>query len=429
MKFFYLPITCILISYTLKSQDIQSISVGAGYNNQSYISLLQGKEKLVKNNSWDIMFTAFGFQDAGIFINESTSTSMGQPLPGVEVFDAKTTDFTATIDVESIKDNKLLNDEVSWSFGAFNEGRNVQSPFDFGWGTYQPNSNSVIGSKVYVIKLRNGEFRKLKIESLVGTTYTIKHAALDGSDEVIKTLNKQTDSFGKKFIFYNFNHNSPADILPNDGFDLMYARYSTLEKDPNGTIEQQYIVTGILSGPGVTVAEVNGVDPANVSYEDHKNDLSPLLTIIGNDWKSINATFQWSVVQDRTYFVKTADGLVWKIVFIDFEGSSTGTSVFEKTKLDGLSSTNDNLGIQYGFYPNPSQDLVNIVFEINHKITGDVLCQITDAQGKIVNTFPLPTSQGLQALEINTSYWSSGLYFAHLIVAGQKLNGQKIIKL
>lgn len=201
MQKFFTFVLCFFTVFFSKAQSFQEISTGAGYNKQSFIKLNDGSQKQVNNDAWDLAFTAFGFQDAGIFINESSGSSMGQNLPLTELYYALTDDFGAAIDLEAIKDYKYLNSEASWNFGAFNEVRDTLNPFDFGWGDYQPASNRVIGDKVYVLKLRSGEYRKIKIESLTGTTYTFKYAKLDGSGEVTKTLNKLTDNKGQKLIF------------------------------------------------------------------------------------------------------------------------------------------------------------------------------------------------------------------------------------
>ncbi len=103
-----------ILTTLVHSQSFQKISSGAGYNKQSFVRLGDNSEKLVDNNAWDIAFTAFGFQDAGIFINESSGSSMGQNLPLAELYYALTDDFNAAINLDALKDYKLLNSEISW---------------------------------------------------------------------------------------------------------------------------------------------------------------------------------------------------------------------------------------------------------------------------------------------------------------------------
>jgi len=426
MKYILTSLATVFFFTLANTQSFQKISTGAGYNKQSFVRMGEHNEKQVSNDAWDLAFTAFGFQDAGIFINESSGSSMGQNLPLTELYYALTDDFNAVIDLEAIKDQKYLNSEVSWNFGAFNEVRDTLNPFDFGWGEYQPSTNRVIGDKVYVLKLRNGEFRKIKIENLTGTTYTIRHAKLDGSNEITKTLNKLTDNFGQKLIFYNFSTNSSVDILPAGGFDLMYCRYISIAKDPNGTIVQQYNVTGVLTGPGVKTAEVNGVNPATVKFDDYKDKLSTVTDIIGYDWKTLVGT-SWSIDLNKVFFVKTADNKVWKIHFIDFEGSATGNAVFEKTDL-GTSNINDLAGIQMGIFPNPVGDELYISLDNNQGLNENIKITVTDLNGKIIHTENTFVQKDLNVISLSSASWHTGMYSVQISNSKNQIYAKKIIK-
>jgi hypothetical protein len=68
-------------------------------------------------------------------------------------------------------------------------------------------------------------------------------------------------------------------------FDLFYGRYVASVYDPGLELDVPYNVTGILSGPGVQVAEADGVDPETVDYTDYQDSLRSELDIIGHDWK------------------------------------------------------------------------------------------------------------------------------------------------
>jgi hypothetical protein len=409
------------------SQTFQQISTGPGYNKQSYIKLLEGTQKQINNDSWDIAFTAFGFQDAGIFINESAGSTMGQNLPLTELYYAKTEDFNAPIILDSIQGQKFLNSEESWSFGAFNELRNTANPFDFGWGTYNPANNSVKGNKVFVLKLQNGEYRKIKIESLVGTTYSFRYAKLDGSGEVTKTINKLTDNKGQKLIFFSFNTNNTVDVLPSGGFDMMYGRYVSIAKDPNGTIVQQYIVTGVLTGPGVLTAEAITSNPATVVYNDYKDKLSPITDVIGFDWKTLSGT-SWVIDTKKVFFVKTPDNKIWKLRFIDFEGSATGNAVFEKTDL-GTSSLSEFKGVHLGIFPNPAQNELIISFDIEADITGDIHVEVTDMAGRSMASQVVNSDKGLKVLNLDLTSWNSGSYVVRISNKSHQSLVRKVVKI
>jgi len=428
MQKFFTFVLCFSTVFFSKAQSFQEISTGAGYNKQSFIKLNDGSQKQVNNDAWDLAFTAFGFQDAGIFINESSGSSMGQNLPLTELYYALTDDFGAAIDLEAIKDYKYLNSETSWNFGAFNEVRDTLNPFDFGWGDYQPASNRVIGDKVYVLKLRNGEYRKIKIESLTGTTYTFKYAKLDGSGEVTKTLNKLTDNKGQKLIFFSFTTNETVDVLPSGGFDLMYCRYISIAKDPNGTIVQQYNVTGVLTGPGILTAEADGVDPITVTYTDYTDKLSTQTDIIGYDWKTLTG-ISWVIDQDKVFFVKTTDNHMWRLHFIDFEGSSSGTAVMEKTDLGLFSSSTDLVGVQTGIFPNPVDDQLILSLDITEDSGSDINIDITNVNGRMMTSRVVKNQQGLKVFEINTTDWNKGIYLVRISNGSKQMVTKKIVRI
>lgn len=424
MKPIYTLIAIIFYSNLCHSQNFQEISTGPGYNKQSFVRLADGTEKQVSNDSWDIAFTAFGFQDAGIFINEASGSSMGQNLPLTELYYALTDDFNAPIDLEAIKAQKYLNSEASWLYGAFNELRDTLNPFDFGWGAYVPGANKVVGNKVFVLKLRNGEFRKLKIEALNATTYTFKYAKLDGSEEQVKNINKLTDNRGQKLIFYNLTTHSTVDVLPAGGFDLMYCRYISIAKDPNGTIVQQYNVTGVLTGPGVQTAEADGVNPGTVLFADYKEKLSTHTDVIGYDWKTLSGT-SWVLDPDKVFFVKTLDNHIWKLHFIDFEGSSTGVAVFEKTDLGTLSATQELPGVEVNVYPNPATE--NLTVSLNANFAQDIIISITDMAGRVVQSLPIGNHQGLRVIDCNIATLNPGNYTLQ-VKSGEKAFVKKFIK-
>ena len=411
---------------TVTSQSFQQISTGTGYNKQSYIKLIDGSQKQISNDAWDLAFTAFGFQDAGIFINESSGSTQGQNLPLTELYYAKTDDFNASVKLDSIQDQKFLNSEESWNYGALNELRNRTNPFDYGWGLYNPSNNSVKGNKVFVIKLRNGEYRKLIIESLIGTTYNLKYAKLDGTGEVTKSLNKVTDNKGQKLMYFSFSTNNTVDVLPVGGFDIMYGRYISLAQDPNGTIVQQYNVTGVLTGPGILTVKATGVNPATVSYNDYKDNMSTVTDIIGFDWKTLSGT-SWVIDDKRVFFVKTADNKVWKLRFIDFEGSATGNAVFEKTEL-GTSSVSELAGVNTGIFPNPVENELVVSLEVETG-AGQLNVNVTDITGKSMVTQYVNGQNRFNALSFDTSEWNKGIYLVRISnTAGHSLV-KKVVKM
>ena len=411
-------------SCLLAQTDFQLISVGAGYNFQSFVDLGAGTEHQSPNDAWDIAF-ALGGADAGVLINESGGSAMGQGLPIIELYDTGSDDFSATPDPAVFEENRLHNLEKTWPTGAFNEVADPADPFDFGWGSYNPGNNTVAGSHVYALRLRSGNYLKVQIQMLQSGTYTFRYANLDGSGEETKTIVK-ADHAGDVLAYFSFATGSTVDVEPTGGFDLAYMRYLALL--PGDTVH--YPVTGILSGLGVEVAQANGVDPETAEFEDHENDLSTDLDIIGHDWKDFDlGTFSWVLPTDRAYFVKTADDNVWKIWFIDFEGSSTGTATIEKEDLGMLNAVEDeNAPLEsYKVFPNPVRTEAQLIFSAKNTFNNQVNLQISDSLGRLVSHTELRVVQGLNSFTVPVEELPAGIYYMTLIVDNQPFTERIVI--
>jgi hypothetical protein len=413
----------------LSAQVIQEIATGAGYQKQSFVSLSAGTEKQVTANTWDIAFTVYGQQDAGVFVNESAGTSMGQPQAAIEVYDALTDNFADQPDPGSLTAFRLFNSEKGWFYGAFNEVRDPANQLDYGWGQYSPPTNQVVGSAVYILKLRNGQFKKIKIMSLAGSTYTFKYANLDGTDEQTKTVNK-ADHAGKTLAYFSLTTGATADVEPaTGGFDLLYSRYNTPLYDPGSMGFIPYNVTGILHGRGSKVAEADGVNPATVQYADWKDSLRSELDVIGYDWKEFSGT-GWTMDVDRVFFLKTANNRVWKLQFIDFEGSTTGKSILEKTDLGIISAVQEPaaLGMEVLAYPNPVADQLHVTLDIPAELAQHGRLQVTDMQGRVVLNQSVTLHTGFQVLGLDAHTWAAGTYALNLQLPAQRVHLGKISK-
>ncbi len=428
MRYFFFSVLVTVSLGQLSAQSVQEISTGAGYRKQSYINLLAGTQKQVDNTSWDIAFTVYGQQDAGVFLNESSGSSMGQPLPQAILYDAQTTSFSDQPDPATLTDYRLFNTEKSWSYGAFNEPRDPGDIFDYGWGKYNFQTNQVAGSRVYVIKLRNGQFRKIKIESLTGTAWTFRYASLNGSNEVVKTINK-ADHAGKTLAYFSLETGNMVDVEPaTGGFDLLYERYTTKLWDPGTQTWIDYDVAGVLHGLNSQVAELDNVDPLAVTYAEAADSFSADLDVIGHDWKYFSGT-AWSIDDNKVFFLKNPDNRVWKLHFIDFEGSSTGTAVLEKTSLGVVSSVTDPsaIGVQVLTFPNPVVSELIVSLDIPAGLASGARLQVVDAAGRPVSQ-QQAVREGFQVQQIAAGEWTPGLYIVQLAVPGHTITLGKVVK-
>ncbi|MEI6411027.1 MAG: HmuY family protein, partial [Bacteroidota bacterium] len=400
-----------LFAANLSAQTNQTIATGSGYQKQSYVKLSAGTEKQVANTIWDIGFSVFGQQDAGVFVNESEGSSMGVSLPEVELYDALTDNFDEQPDPAFLEIFRLYNTEKSWNYGGFNEVRDTANALDFGWGLLNTQTGQITGNRVYVVKLRNGDYRKIKIESLAGGVYTFKYANLDGTNTVTKTVNK-ADFAGKTMAYFSFATGNFADVEPAGGYDLVYCRYITPLFDPGSGTYIPYGVTGILSGRGGQVAQANNVNPATVQFADFQDSLRADIDVIGYDWKSFSGT-SWSLVPNLVYFLKTAESRVWKLRFTTFEGSTTGKTTFQKTDLGIISAVQDAaaLGMEALVYPNPVQDELTVALDkIPANMHKSARLEVVDLNGRLLVSQQVTLGQGFQVFRMPAGTWSAGVY-------------------
>ncbi|HNB62815.1 MAG TPA: HmuY family protein, partial [Saprospiraceae bacterium] len=195
----FLTISFFSVAYT---QSYDEVSTGAQYSQQAYYNLSTGSVQIVNNNAWDIAFSNIGQTDAGIFINEAASLAENP----VKLFVALDNDWSTPITDASIfiDDVQLFNSENNWTIGAFNETRNPDDPTDFGWGQYNPQNHQIIGNEVYVVKKRNGDFIKFKVDAYRNGYYHFRYANLDNSNEVQDSVARNTNG-PKSLVHYSFD--------------------------------------------------------------------------------------------------------------------------------------------------------------------------------------------------------------------------------
>ena len=413
----------LLLSQNIFGQDYQEISTANGYNQQAYVSLSQNTQTQVANTAWDIAFDISSQQTAGVFMNESGGLINGQSAPRLMVYDAKVAAFDKVPVIDTFLKYELLNLELSWkNDGAFNLSRSKANPFDFGWGVYNPAAFQVDGSKVFAIAKRNGSYIKFMINKLDAVGYTFTYANLDGTNSKTVTL-KKADYAGKPLVHFSFDKNDFVTVFPSYPVDFIYQRYVTQLFDVASNSFINYTLTGILNGPNVKAAKIFTADQAGAKFETYKDSLKTELDVIGHDWKAFGGA-SWTVPTDRVYFIKTADNSVYKIFFIDFEGSSTGTAVLQKEKVVTTAIDETDLNsAKLGVCPNPTaQDFdVTIDNAKNEKVALQLMTINNQAIWK--HQYDLPT--GLNVIHENVGDLSNGIYILQINI-GNKIVSKKL---
>lgn len=376
------------------SQVEDSVEMLPGYTNESYYSLANAEQANVDNTNWDIAFDLSGF-GSSVRTNEHVGTEVYEYTAG--------TDW-ATVDTTGMSWNTFHNSETTWAVGSFDQAADPSDPFDIGWGDYNVVTHQIIGSRIYIIKLSSGDYRKIMIESLISGSYEFKHAEINGANEVSNTITK-ADYTDKNFVYYSITNDAIIDREPaNNTWDIVFTKYiGELAPGVN------YGVTGVLSNNGVHVREASGVDPSSANYYDYTVD--SVINVIGWDWKSFNmSTSSYDMAPDLSYFVEDQSGDIWHIIFTKFEGGATGKVVFSKELVSSASIDALEDITSFGIYPNPASEQTTLVFNSTADRTQ---VSIIDLGGKMVMSEEL-SQKGFITHPLSLSGLKAGTYFVQL---------------
>ncbi|MEM8886424.1 MAG: T9SS type A sorting domain-containing protein [Bacteroidota bacterium] len=413
----YLFFSLILLwSIQAKAQTTtELVSMGPNYAETAFYTLSTDSAVSYDHTMWDLMFSVDP-RGSSVFFNEAVARR-GDEL---ELYLSTATDF-ASVDTTGM--TLIRNTEISWDEGAFNTVKDVNDPFDQGWGLYNSVDRTVSSNRYFILKLRDGSMKKVEIMSLDTGVYTFRHADMDGSNEVTRTIDKANFA-GKTMAYYSIVQDSIMDLEPAV-WDFVFSRYYT-PLDAGGTTID-YMVTGILTNAGVEVAQADDIDPATVNYMDYDTAYSSVLTTMGHDWKDIDATFQFFIVPNRVYFIKNAQNELWKVEFIDFTGSSLGETTFEQTFETNVTSINDLDFVEsYAVYPNPATDQINIAFEISKSIK-DANIEIYNTIGQQVLNKGVQIHTGLNVYTLPIDL-ESGVYHVSIRVKEDLITKMLMVK-
>ena len=374
----------ILLSYLpTHSQNNNSISLGPGYTNQSFFSFENGETGNVNNENWDLAFST-GPMSATIRVNAGKGAELYSYIAG-------DTSHWNIINSSSANNTSsaLYNSTSNWGTGAFNLYEDGM--YDLGWGTYSMITHHVTGDSLFIIRTINGQLKKLWIEKLASGIYYFTHANLDGSNEINQTINKNNYP-DKEFVYYSLDNNSIEDREPNkNNWDISFTKYIALD------MSMPYSVTGVLHNYNIEVAEASPVqDPFN--YTDYlAHNFESNISTIGYDWKYYDFSQGYVLDNNLCYFVKnTINNNIYRVVFTEFEGTSSGNISFNTELINTTSFTDENNhNTLFSVYPNPASSFTNIIIDTRsngqlyvHDLTGKKLSQ-SDVTG------------GLKTYEIN----------------------------
>lgn len=367
-----------------------NLSLGAGYSKNVYFDFESGQSQSFNVDSWDIAFLRTSAYDFAERINDGLGISVYEASDNPADYDNIN---PANIDSWT----QLYNSDTMWEAGAFDF---ASAPY--GWGNYNATTHHVSGTIVYVLKYANGSFKKFMINDFFNG-YNFKNASWNASTSSWE--NEQTVSLpnsenqGKLFNFYSLTNNQSVVASPNmTDWDLVFQTYTT-------DLGIMYPVIGALQSRDVSVAKSTDSNVSSINEADYKEEINT----VGYDWKSFNGS-GYTVNSDTYYFLKYADGKIFRFQFLTYEGTSTGNFSFRYENVtDQMATVNFDDKNSLSIYPNPvkGNKILNILYESN--AANNAKIEIYDLTGRIVVKKDLPTN-GFFNHQLNLSSLTKGIY-------------------
>jgi len=290
-----------------------TIYMGEGYANEVFYNLSDGQMKVSPRNSWDLAFST----------NPMSSTVLINEGLGLELYTYPSGDKSDWDQVDTSGIGQwipMFNSDTSWYYGAFD--RNSMGHPDYGWGVYNMQNHDVVGDSLFVIKLADGSYKKLFIEkrAAMSNSYIIQYGDLDDQGEGVSKEIPCASYNNMNFIYFSFATGDVVEIEPeSESWDLLFTRYYD-ESIP-------YMVTGVLTNMDREVAKVTDTDPSLA--DPASATFTTSISEIGSDWKEFDmGSFSYLIVPERSYFVRTGEDMLYKIVFTGTDGSASGMISF-----------------------------------------------------------------------------------------------------
>lgn len=393
-----------------------SVIMGAGYANQVWYSMANDEQGNSPKASWDIAFE----------MNDVYSSVLVNAVIGVDcwVYPNGDTSDWGNVDTAGIGSwPKLYNSTKSWSAGALNVNADPGNQNDIGWGQYNPATHVITGDSIYILKLADGSYKKLWIESLKSSVYYFKYANLDGTSSQSKTMAK-ADYSGKNFGYYSLQNNAAANREPAaDDWDITFTQYKVIFYIPQAFAQT---VTGVLGNKNTSLIKAYPVnDPATFTSYSNQSFASEI-DIIGYDWKVFDMNQGKYFMEDSTvYFIKDGNDDVWKLLFTGFV-SAEGKTIFSK---ENLTSSNGIFGPEnknfISVYPNPANSgYLQVVYDLPAN-TRNAVISLSDMSGKTLRTETIGNA-GFGSHTMDIAGINNGIYLVS-VQTGNGTSTQKVV--
>lgn len=414
MKKSFLLLSATLIAAVGQAQTPVTVSTDPGNAEQVWYSLQNGIVDSAALDEWDLAFEMTGF-NASILVNTAKGLTVYETPSAIADWDAVNT-------VDTANWTMIENSDSSWSEGALTHGNNLYDPngFNLGWGNYSTATHVVAGNKIYVIGLADGtSWMKLRINSLANSVYSFTYANLDGTNSHDAELNKSGFT-GKNFGYWSFATNATMDREPlTADWDLLFTKYI-------GFVPTPYPVSGVLQNKTVTALQVDGVPTADATWTNDPFNVN--MNILGSDWKSYDFNLNdYTIVPDRTYFVKDVTGNIWKIVFTAYGGGATGDMSFNQQMVSatGINEVTAHQGTLVT-YPNPvTNGQAQLIMDVP---AHDGMLHVMNLAGQQMLQQQWSGLNGLSTRTLDVSGLAKGVYILRFDAANSSTTGKLVVE-
>ncbi len=172
--------------------------------------------------------------------------------------------------------------------------------------------------------------RKIRFMEVTADHYRFEVARLDGSQLTSVTVPKDPTRI---HTCYKVGAEVATIEPPRGAWDFVVTKYTHQFYDPY----MPYLVTGVLTAPGVRVAVVPDAQLDLVTLADTaSHPFSTERDAIGYDWKYYSfETSSYVVDRSKVYIIQDGDGAFFKLHFVDFynEQGRAGCPKFEVVPL------------------------------------------------------------------------------------------------
>lgn len=418
-----------------------TLRTDTSYRQDAYFNLESGQVKAEPNNNWDLAFPggAATMMDHSIIINDFGNGKNGKLM---ELTGKTAADFGTNLTADTAGKAAIRNIPTTWEEGAFGlaTGMGGTNP---SWGDYNISTHYIDGAKLYAYVTGGVGYQiyiqQYQASAAVATRkWIFKVAKLDGTEQGTYEL-MPSNYAGKHLMYFNLATRAGVDRDPNyTDWHLLATKYGDFYGGaPGGAVMS---TTGILTSPGVEVAKAANLVPNDADYNNFASNYSEDKNVIGGTYKAVNMTGTppgWEVYDSLSYFIKnhlvgTDSGDIYQVYFDYFPASTSGDvkigiqvrKVYDYVKPSNIKNVDQNIG-SITLAPNPSvSGTTNILIDAKTNV-GATVINVTDINGRVINTFNHNVGAGLNQLRLNVSAYQSGLYMVNIFTA----NGRQSVKL